>query len=243
VIFPPTKKLHLGLTYKCTLACLECCRTNTRRDQIPHITEESHLKWEQYKDLLQRQYKHIEMCGNWGDPIYYPDLIQLVNYIHEVQDDCYISLHTNGSYVKPNTWQRLAEAMSKKDELIFSLDGTKDTNHKYRINSDWKSIAAGVNTVFNYKHRPLLTQKTLLFSYVEQDMKNVIHQAMNMGFDRIRFDYPITSEKTADLKPTRTVEENILEMSKYVTPTRIRRLGASFPVVYVYFRSENVFKD
>jgi len=74
--------LHLGLTYKCTLACLECARTHAKKDKIPDIVNTMHLDWKQYKSLINEvNPRLIELCGNWGDPIYYPSLIPLSNIL------------------------------------------------------------------------------------------------------------------------------------------------------------------
>jgi len=185
--------LHLGLTYKCTLACLECARTHAKKDKIPDIVNTMHLDWKQYKSLINEvNPRLIELCGNWGDPIYYPSLIPLIKYIKKRNKHTYIILHTNGSYRPASFWKELATVMNKRDEIYFSIDGTREKYTKYRVNSNLKSIDTALRTLNKIPRtrRPTLTQKTIFFSYVKWDIIKIINEARFSGFDRIRFEWP-----------------------------------------------------
>jgi len=185
--------LHLGLTYKCTLSCLECTRTNTTKTQIPDIVDTMHLEWSKYKSLIDKVNPEIvELCGNWGDPIYYPDLVPLIAYIKKRNKKTNIILHTNGSYRSPSFWNDLVSVMNKHDEIYFSIDGTKKNYTKYRVNSDLKSIEDAVKTLNQIpkRKRPIITQKTIFFSYVKWNILEIINEARFTGFDRIRFEWP-----------------------------------------------------
>ena len=122
--------LHLGLTYKCTLACLECARTHATKKHIPDIVNTMHLDWKQYKSLIDEvNPRLIELCGNWGDPIYYPSLIPLIKYIKKRNKHTYIVLHTNGSYRPASFWKPLAdprECVSPREFLRAMTPGMKE---------------------------------------------------------------------------------------------------------------------
>lgn len=199
--------LHLGLTYKCTLSCLECCRTNTDRHHIPDIVNTTHLDWHKYKTLIDAvKPRYVTLCGNWGDPIYYPYLFDLIKYIKQISNGKII-LHTNGSYRDPDWWTELASVMTKRDEILFSIDGTKDSFTKYRVNADIDSIYTAVKTIgkLDFKTRPRLIQKTILFKYVKWDIMKIIVEASEAKFDSILFHWPHV-EVYPELKPDFDIE-------------------------------------
>jgi MoaA/NifB/PqqE/SkfB family radical SAM enzyme len=188
-----SESLHLGLTYKCTLKCLECARTNAFKDNIPDIVNTMHLDWKQYIPLIEMHNPRvIELCGNWGDPIYYPDLFQLIKFIKRRDKTTHIVLHTNGSYRTKEWWHELGCIMNKCDRILFSIDGTHNSFTKYRVNADIDSIKQGINTLkkIQKNKRPVLEQKTILFDYVKDDLQKIVFEAYHLGFDYIRFDWP-----------------------------------------------------
>ena len=197
--------LHLGLTYKCTLKCLECARTDVVKSRIPDIYNTVHVDWHNYKKVINKINPYfIDLCGNWGDPIYYPDLIPLIRYIKDYESRNHhkniIRLHTNGSYRDEIFWKELGEELAPTDTIMFAIDGTRENFTKYRVNADIESIDLGVNTLLSVKNRPRLVQKTICFSYIKDHLVQIVEEAKASNYDKILFDWPHT-EKHEWLRP------------------------------------------
>jgi len=82
--------------------------------------------------------KKINLCGNYGDPIYHPEFYDLVGQLK--QRGCSIKIDTNGSYRSAEWWQQLVTLFDSTDTVVFSVDGTPENFTNYRINADWPSI-------------------------------------------------------------------------------------------------------
>lgn len=180
--------LHLGLTSKCTLKCPECVRTMTPlwRPHWRRLHEMKQIDWHNYTSLLNHlQFRQILFCGNWGDPIYYPQLIPFCKWIvqHIPQP---VVIHTNGSYKTREFWQELGETLRPRDRIIFSIDGFID-NDQYRVNNDKRTRLIGLNTLLECNRRPQVIQKCIVFSYNQDDLEQIAVQSKQLGFDRIGF--------------------------------------------------------
>lgn len=116
------------------------------------------------------------LCGDYGDPIYYP---QLLDFIRKFRDSKKFYITTNGSYKNANFWQELRGLLTADDKIIFSIDGLEDTNHNYRVNSDWASIMTGLD-IMATGPAPVIW-KTLLFNYTHNVLDEIKAFAENKG--------------------------------------------------------------
>ena len=143
--------------------------------------------------------KKINLCGNYGDPIYHPEFHNLVKELK--QRGCDIDITTNGSYQKAEWWQQLAEMLDLTDTLTFSVDGTPENFTQYRINADWPSIEQAMKICS--KSRVHTIWKYIVFSYTVDDIESAkqLSESLNISTFQIeksdRFD-----EVTNKFKPT-----------------------------------------
>jgi MoaA/NifB/PqqE/SkfB family radical SAM enzyme len=137
--------LHIETTTRCTLACPACPRTTwhsiTKRPVIKSDLNVDHL--EKFLDCESgQQIRTFYLCGDYGDSIYYPDLFKLIDRFRKQVN---FQIVTNGSRQSVSFWKKLAGALTENDSVIFSIDGLENTNHLYRINSDWASLMQGLD--------------------------------------------------------------------------------------------------
>lgn len=157
------KGLHIETTTRCILACPACARTAWH-----NFTKQPVVKEDLDIDVLEkfldcdggRQINSFTLCGDYGDPIYYPGLFDL---IQRFRDRVSFNIVTNGSRQTENFWHELAGLMTSQDRVIFSIDGLEDTNHLYRINSDWNSIMQGLDIMT--KSPAQIHWKTIIFKF------------------------------------------------------------------------------
>ena len=143
--------------------------------------------------------KKINLCGNYGDPIYHPEFHDLVGQLK--QRGCSIKIDTNGSYRSAEWWQQLVTLFDGTDTVVFSVDGTPENFTNYRINADWPSIERAMRICAQSSARTVW--KYIVFSYNQDDIETVDQLRSQLGLTELeirhsdRFD-----EQTDHLKPT-----------------------------------------
>jgi MoaA/NifB/PqqE/SkfB family radical SAM enzyme len=173
------KYLHIEPTTRCTLACPACPRT-----QWYDITKKPVVKKDLDVDVLEKfldcegskEITHFLLCGDYGDPIYYPDLFKL---IERFRNRVSFVIVTNGSRQTENFWNKLANLMTDNDRIIFSIDGLEDTNHLYRINADWASIMQGLDIMT--KSPVQVHWKTIVFKFNYTQLAEIKNFAIGKG--------------------------------------------------------------
>ena len=172
--------LHIEPTNMCTLKCPRCSRTKFI-EQFPKHWTNKNLNLEHLKSFLDISLtgKVINLCGNYGDPIYYDQLFEMINFFKEQR--CIIRLATNGSYKTKSWWQQLVSLLDKDDTIIFAIDGTPDNFTQYRVNANWESIHWGIDTVTNSYVKSIW--QYIPFSFNENDIDRVNKLSKELGFD------------------------------------------------------------
>jgi MoaA/NifB/PqqE/SkfB family radical SAM enzyme len=137
---------HIEPTNICTLKCPRCSRTKFI-EKFPSRWKNKQLNLDHLKSFIDIEIKNkiFILAGDYGDPIYYDNLFELVSWIKT--NGATIRLHTNGSYKTKSWWQQLVSYLDCKDKIIFGIDGTPENFTQYRINADWPSIKTGIEVV------------------------------------------------------------------------------------------------
>lgn len=141
----PIQGFHIEPTNICTLKCPGCARTKLIK-QWPKHWQNHNLEIDAVMDFLDIDLtgKSIDLCGNYGDPIYHPHLFDLISAFKS--RGCTIKITTNGSYRSSQWWNDLCDQLDSNDSIIFSVDGLPDNFTQYRVNADWDSINLGMTT-------------------------------------------------------------------------------------------------
>jgi len=177
--------IHIEPTNICTLKCPACARTR--------FIEQWPQKWQNHSiniDSLLRfldinlENKRVLLCGNYGDPIYHPDFIELVRQLKS--RGSYVIIVTNGSYQKKSWWQQLVSLLGTEDNITFSIDGTSDNFIEYRRNADWSSIAQGMQVVSEATCNS--TWKYIPFSFNQYQIEEAKKQSITMGIKKFVVD-------------------------------------------------------
>jgi MoaA/NifB/PqqE/SkfB family radical SAM enzyme len=90
--------------------------------------------------LMLQQLYTITICGNFGDPILNNDLIPIISYIRNSNNQIKLDIHTNGGARSVAWWTELAKAMPEKHLVQFGIDGLEDTHHLYRVGTNFNKI-------------------------------------------------------------------------------------------------------
>lgn len=199
---------HIEPTNMCTLKCPRCSRTEFI-EQFPNQWTNKNLNLDHLKSFLDIDLtnKHINLCGNYGDSIYYDQLFDMIRYFK--LSGSHISLATNGSYKTKEWWTELSHLLDADDEVVFAIDGTPANFKNYRINADWSSIEIAISTLRQESVK--LAWQYILFSYNENDINQTKLLADDLGFDR----FFILDSNRWD------------HGTEYLTPTKINKFNQS----------------
>jgi MoaA/NifB/PqqE/SkfB family radical SAM enzyme len=180
-----TWHFHIEISSKCTLRCPRCAR-----QEIPNGLINTELNLELFKrnftpDFVKANLEKITFCGDDGDPIYAHDLIPVINYIKSIKA-VEIVIVTNGSYKKPKWWTKLGQVLDQKDSVHFSIDGyDHDSNNLYRVNSDFDSITAGVQSLRKASDCKIVWA-AIAFKFNEDHLDYMQQLAKQLGFDQFQ---------------------------------------------------------
>jgi MoaA/NifB/PqqE/SkfB family radical SAM enzyme len=142
-IYEDIIQLHLEVSSRCNAACPVCNRTLNGGPKNPKMIE-TDVTLEQIKQWFPvefiKQLRTLVLCGNYGDPMTAPELLDIVRYFRETNLDLEINMNTNGGTRTPAFWRELSELIYPKGQVIFSVDGLRDTNHIYRRGVNWDNV-------------------------------------------------------------------------------------------------------
>lgn len=223
-IYTMIQGLHLEPTNICTLKCAECSRTKFIK-QWPDRWQNHSLDVGDLMDFLDIDLTGlpIQMCGNYGDPIYHPRFMDLVRAIKNRSAN--ITIVTNGSHRTREWWSELCDILSSQDQVEFSVDGTPENFTQYRENGDWVSIKVGMETCVS---AGIFTRwKYIPFSYNEDTIDqartlsqeigiNKFHLSRSWRFDVIEHLVPKQVELISNKKSLQ--KSVVIEQNKSVDP-------------------------
>lgn len=146
--YDEVKHVHLELSNVCNLRCPNCPR-NYNDATLPWL-ELNSLTLSDIQKIFDTtfvsQLNSILLCGNFGDPMACPEIVDIVEYFTTSNRDISISIHTNGALRNLETWRKLSSVLNTNSKVVFSIDGLKDTNHIYRRGSKWDKLMENAST-------------------------------------------------------------------------------------------------
>lgn len=179
------KILHMETSSVCNAACPMCPREyDIRFDKKKDPTS---LSLAQVKDLFSIKFiQNLElmfMCGNYGDPAAAPECIDIFNYFRKVNPTMKLGIHSNGGLRSETWWKELGNVLSRDgDYCVFSIDGLADTNHIYRINTDFNKIMSNAKSFIDAGGKA--RWEYLVFAHNQHQVEEAKQLAKELGFER-----------------------------------------------------------
>lgn len=195
----PISAIHVEPTNICTLKCAGCARTRFIEQWPQHWQNHNLNPVDLFQFLdVNLQDVLINFCGNYGDPIYHPDLIDMVSQCKK--QGASVSITTNGSYKKPEWWQDLCCHLDANDQIKFSIDGLPSTFTQYRENGDWSSIEAAIGICTTSPVKTIW--KFIPFEYNQTEIEQARLLSRSLGMtDFVVYASDRFDEKTMHLMP------------------------------------------
>ena len=135
------KTIQMDHTSRCQLACPQCARFHGSQTELNPYMPIDDTTVDDYKIILEPfDPNTIKLfhCGNFGDSLASPTLDDCIDYSIE-QGVKEFKMAVNGSARSKEWWRDLAQK-SERIVVNFSIDGLADTNHLYRVNSNFEKI-------------------------------------------------------------------------------------------------------
>lgn len=195
--------LHIEPTNICTLKCAGCARTRFI-DQWPQHWRNHNLSIDSLMQFLDIDLDCMPVifCGNYGDPIYHPDFVQMIQAFK--QRGAHVTIVTNGSHKKSDWWQELTSCLDCHDNVTFSVDGIPENFTQYRVNADWTTIQTAMTVCAQAKCKT--TWKYIPFAFNQHNIDQAEELSQQLGIDYFtvtpsdRFD-----PQTEHLRPTKNL--------------------------------------
>lgn len=167
----------------CNLRCPQCAR-NHKGETIPGLPL-TELTIEDYKKIITPHLETIMFCGNYGEVVVSDSFLPTVKWlIQESNFKGRIIVTTNGSARSVDWWSELAELLKGRGKINFSIDGLADTNHLYRVNSNFKKIIENASAFIDAGGKARWDY--LVFGHNEHQVDDAIKMATDLGFEQFQ---------------------------------------------------------
>jgi len=177
------KSVVAEITTKCQASCPMCSRNRNGGLDNPKLKL---IEWtfddfnKMFSDEFLKQLDKMDFCGSFGDPLMNNDLIKMCERMKSVNPEMVIRINTNGGIRSTEWWKQLYTALPKNHSVVFSIDGLEDTNHIYRIGTNFKKIIKNAKAFIG--EGGTATWKFLKFKHNARQVEEIRQYANELGF-------------------------------------------------------------
>lgn len=179
------RRVTIDSSSRCNLSCPGCGRTQDIKNKKNGSI--SDMPMEYFVALMREENKLTNLTYNLAlsDPIYSGVFLEQMEYLNSLSYRPKVNISTNGSGRTKTWWKRLANVLDINDRVEFAIDGLKDTNHIYRVNSKWDSIILGINELRNNWDGEMMW-RYVIFEHNYHQIKQAKQLAKDLGFNSFR---------------------------------------------------------
>jgi len=179
------KTVHIELTDKCQAQCPMCARNYHGGKPRPFIRN-GDMSFEQFKQWFPREFlaqlDNFYSCGNYGDPAFAGDCLEIYAYVRECNPTVRLAIHTNGGMRNPAWWSKLAQY---NIEVIFAVDGFKGKHELYRKNTNFDKVIENMKAFINAGGDARVD--SLVFEHNELEVDLLEDYLLNLGVHSVNF--------------------------------------------------------
>lgn len=176
-------RIDSEITNRCNAACPLCPRTGEDGgpSKIVKKIGLTDLPIDVWDDIFDSEagvgIQRVTYCGNFGDPMMHPQALETFQRVHSLGATSQ-KADTNASIRNEAWWDEIGRVPGM--EVFFSIDGLKDTNHLYRVGTDFDKIIANANAFI--KAGGKATWIMLAFKHNEHQIEEAKALSEKMGF-------------------------------------------------------------
>lgn len=177
------RRLNIDSSTRCNLSCPGCSRTRALAEGI-NRWQVTDMKMSDFQALVAEHNKIGKLTYNLtlSDPIYSGAFIKQLEHLATLNYRPRIDISTNASGRNAAWWLKLAGLLGDNDKVEFAIDGLADTNHIYRVNSEWDSIMLGARTL-RESWAGQMVWRYVIFEHNYHQVTQAKQLAESLGFD------------------------------------------------------------
>ena len=208
--------VHLELTDKCQAQCPMCARNYHGGPTRPYI-KNGDISFEDFKKWFPKEFLsrliNFYSCGNYGDPAFARDCLEIYSYVRECNPNTRLALHTNGGMRNPDWWEKLAKGMGKNSEVIFAVDGFKGKHELYRRNTNYDKVIENMTAFINAGGNARVD--SLVFKHNQDQVEQLEIYLKGLGVKEVNF---IGTTRFYEMEKFKVVNKD-LEFEYFLEPT------------------------
>jgi MoaA/NifB/PqqE/SkfB family radical SAM enzyme len=240
--------VHIEFTSRCNLLCPQCARVKDGKVNPDLPLENMSLETiERIFTELKNKIEYVHICGNYGDIIAHPYPLEAIDIIQN-SGEKFIKMYTNGSARPKIFWSNLGKKLSgNKGQVVFSIDGFHDTNHLYRVNSNFNKIIENAKSFIDAGGSAVW--EWLPFEHNDHQVEDAIKLSKRLGFDQFilkknpRFS-PINNGEHHTLKPSKIyIHEGVKKQERMIMGETQQLIPTLFPIKCKYHARKMIFID
>jgi MoaA/NifB/PqqE/SkfB family radical SAM enzyme len=209
------KQLHIELTDKCQAACPMCPR-NFHGGKTRDFIRNQDISLVQFKEWFPKEFlsqlDNFYSCGNYGDPCFAKDCLEINEYVRQCNPTARIGLHTNGGMRNTEWWARFAVALGENADVIFAVDGFKGKHELYRKNTNFDKVIENMQSFINAGGTAHVD--SLVFAHNENETEALETYLKDMGVVKVSF---ISTTRFYDMEKFE-VQDNNGDAEYYIYP-------------------------
>lgn len=208
--------IHIEISSGCNAACPLCNRTEN-----PIINKsQTNISLDQFKTLFSekdiKRIKHWNFCGNYGDPAFNKECLEIHQYILDVNPFCVLEFSTNAGLRSTEFWKELGGLykINPYSRVDFHIDGLEDTNHLYRKNVSWKKLIKNAESYISTGARA--NWVFIPFKHNEHQIEEAKQMSKDLGFDN--FILKLSARNIKNSKDKSIKDPENYDTNKYLKP-------------------------
>lgn len=197
------KSVHIELTDKCQAQCPMCARNYHGGATRPFIKNkdisiEDFKKW--FPKHFLAQLHNFYSCGNYGDPAFAKDCLEIYSYVRSCNPDTRLAIHTNGGMRDTEWWKKLAK---QNVQVIFAIDGFKGKHEIYRRNTNFDKVIENLTAFVNAGG--VARVDSLVFAHNESETEELEKFLLELGVEQVNF---VSTTRFYEMKKFSVKDEN-----------------------------------
>jgi MoaA/NifB/PqqE/SkfB family radical SAM enzyme len=179
------RTVHIELTDKCQAQCPMCARNYHGGATRPFIRN-GDMSITQFKEWFPKdflaQLDNFYSCGNYGDPAFANDCLEIYSYVRECNPTVRLAIHTNGGMRNTVWWKKLAQY---NIEVIFAVDGFKGKHELYRKNTKFDKVIENLKAYCDAGGNARVD--SLVFAHNEHEVDQLEDYLLGLGVQSVNF--------------------------------------------------------
>ena len=193
--------IDVSLSNRCILHCPKCPRTYMDEAQWKNHAD---ISLENLEKIL-KTFKNVRFCGKYGDPLYHPQLNEVIELVRKYNNN--VLIHTNGSGKSRKWWEGIFDRCKGTSiHWLFSMDGLPEESYMYRIGQDsenvWEIMKYGASLNLN------ISWQYIVFSYNENNISEAEAMANENGIEFVTIQSARWEVGNDLYKPTKMFREH-----------------------------------